>query len=251
MLLENRNAIVYGGAGAIGGAIARAYAREGATVHLVGRTAATLAAVADDIRAAGGTAETAQFDASDEPAVNAHANLVAADFGSLDISCNVLGHEEHFGTPVLEMPYGEFEASVTRRLRSMWLTCRAAVPHMTKQGSGVLLAYGGYGPPTPNLGGFQVAFGAIEALRRTLARELGPSGIRVITIQTAGVPESLPDEMPAKARAAIGRDITDRTLLGRPATLADVGNAAVFAASDMASALTATKINITAGAVVD
>ena len=66
MLLEGKRAVIYGGGGGIGGAVARAFGREGATVHLVGRTESTLDAVANDIRDAGGTAETAVFDALDE-----------------------------------------------------------------------------------------------------------------------------------------------------------------------------------------
>jgi enoyl-[acyl-carrier-protein] reductase (NADH) len=133
----------------------------------------------------------------------------------------------------------------------MWITARAAARHMAEQGSGVILTFGGYGDPAANLGGLQVGFGAVEALRRTLARELGPKGIRVITLQTGGIPESLSEEIPAKAREAIGKEIAAATMLGRAATLADVGNAAAFAASDWARSLTATKINITAGSVVD
>jgi 3-oxoacyl-[acyl-carrier protein] reductase len=63
MLLANKNAIIYGGAGDVGGAVARAFAREGARVFLAGRTAATLEAAASEIRAAGGLAETTQVDA--------------------------------------------------------------------------------------------------------------------------------------------------------------------------------------------
>ena len=78
MLLDARNAVIYGGGGSIGGAVARAFAREGARVHLAGRTQATLDAVADQIRSAGGAAETAQVDALDERAVDEHADAVAA-----------------------------------------------------------------------------------------------------------------------------------------------------------------------------
>lgn len=74
MLLERRNAVIYGGGGSIAGAVARAFAREGAHVFLAGRTEATLAEVADDIRAAGGEAETAVLDALDEHAVDRHAD---------------------------------------------------------------------------------------------------------------------------------------------------------------------------------
>ena len=92
MLLDDRTAVIYGGGGAIGGAIARAFAREGATVHLAGRTAATLDAVADDIRAAGGSAETAVVDALDEGGVDSHADDVAARAGGIDISFNAISH---------------------------------------------------------------------------------------------------------------------------------------------------------------
>jgi 3-oxoacyl-[acyl-carrier protein] reductase len=65
MLLEDKNAVIYGGGGSIGGAVARAFAREGAKVFLAGRTRAKLEEVADQIRSAGGVAETAQVDALD------------------------------------------------------------------------------------------------------------------------------------------------------------------------------------------
>lgn len=248
MLLENRNAVVYGGGGTIGGAVARAFAREGATVHLAGRTTSTLDKVADDIRGAGGRAEVAQVDAFDADAVDRHADAVADRHGSLDVSLNVISHPDHMGTQVVRMRYEDFEEPVTRRLKTMWITSRAAARHMVEQGSGVILAYGGYGDPVPNYGGFQVSFGAIEAFRRTLARELGPKGVRVITLQTGGIPEGIPDE---RTREAIEKSIAKQTMLRRAATLADVGNAAVFAASDWSRALTATKLNITCGTVPD
>src|ERR1700747_2384348 len=81
VLLENKNAIVYGAAGAIGGAVARAFARDGARVFLAGRTLATLEEVAADIRAHDGMAEAAQVDAMDKAAVDAHADRVAAAAG--------------------------------------------------------------------------------------------------------------------------------------------------------------------------
>jgi NAD(P)-dependent dehydrogenase (short-subunit alcohol dehydrogenase family) len=248
VLLENKNAVIYGGGGAIGGAVARAFAREGATVHLAGRTLSTLKGVAEEIRASGGTAETVQLDAFDADRVDEHADSVVDVHGSLDVSFNIISHPDHLGTPVLEMGYEDFEEPVTRRLRALWITSRAAARHMTEQGSGVILTYGGYGDPVPNYGGFQVSFGAIEALRRTLSRELGPKGVRVLTLQTGGIPEGIPDE---RTRNAIEKSIAKRTMLGRAATLEDVGNAAVFAASEWGRSLTATKLNITCGTIPD
>ncbi|MEU4409466.1 SDR family oxidoreductase [Streptosporangium sp. NPDC023963] len=144
MLLKGRNAIVYGGGGSVGGAVARAFGREGARVFLAGRTPATLERVAGQIRAAGG---------------------------------------------------------------------------------------------------------AVEAMRRQLAAELGPYGIRVVTLRTGGLPETIPADL--DQREAIERDIVGQTLTGRAASLEDVGNVAVFAASDLARTMTGTAINITCGAVPD
>ena len=251
MLLENKNAVIYGGGGSIGGAVARAFAREGARVFLAGRTLATLDKVAGEIRSAGGLAEAAQVDALDERAVDEHADAVAASAGSIDISFNLISHGDVQGTPLAEMRLEDFERPVITAVRTMFLTSRAAARHMIRQGSGVILAFGGYGDPMPgyNLGGLQVAFQAMEALRRSLASELGPHGIRIVTLQTGGVPESIPESF--DWRNAITEDTVRRTMLKRAATLDDVGNAAVLAASNYARTMTATALNITCGSVVD
>lgn len=122
---------------------------------------------------------------------------------------------------------------------------------MIKQGSGVILVFGGYGDPFPGhyLGGLQVAFQAMEALRRNLASEFGPHGIRVVTLQTGGIAESISES--SAGREAVIDEIEGKTMLGRAATLEDVGNVAAFAASDWARAMTATALNITCGSEVD
>jgi NAD(P)-dependent dehydrogenase (short-subunit alcohol dehydrogenase family) len=251
MLLEGKTAVVYGGGGSIGGAVARAFAREGASVFLAGRTLEPLEAVAKEIRSAGGIAETAQVDALDERAVDEHADAVAAKAGGIDISFNLISHGDVQGTPLVEMSLEEFERPVRTAVRTMFLTSRAAARHMIRQRSGVILVFGGYGDPMPDyyLGGLQVAFQAMEALRRNLASELGPHGIRVVTLQTGGILESLPEGF--EGRKAIVEETERRTMLNRAATLDDVGNVAAFAASDLARSITATALNITCGAVVD
>ena len=120
MLLDGKHAIIYGGGGAIGGAVARALAREGATVHLAGRTPATLDAVAEDVRAAGGTAHTAQVDALDEAAVAAHADGVAASAGAIDISFSAISYGDVQGTPLAGMPLADFERPVVTATRRRW-----------------------------------------------------------------------------------------------------------------------------------
>ena len=254
MLLEDKTAVIYGGGGAVGGAVARVFAREGARVYLAGRTLATLDAVAEDIRSAGGAAETAQVDALDEAAVDRHADAVAAEAGGIDVSFNLITHPYTHGTPLAEMAVDDFMAPVQTAARTTFLTVRAAVRHMIAQGSGVILAFGGPGDrsgPERNyyLGGTQVAFDAIETMRRQLSVELGKHGIRFVTLATGGIPETLPEGF--EGRDTIVGMIEGQTMLGRAATLEDVGNAAAFAASDRARTMTAAIINVSGGALVD
>jgi 3-oxoacyl-[acyl-carrier protein] reductase len=251
VLLEHKTAVIYGGGGSIGRAVARSFAVEGAKVHLAGRTLEKLEAAADEIRRAGGAIETAQLDVLDERAVDEHADAVATGSGSLDVCLNVISLQEVFGTPLAEMALEAFERPVTTAIRSTFLTSRAAARHMIKQRSGVILTFGGYGDPLSDfyLGGFQVALSAVDSFRRQLAAELGPNGIRVLTLQSTGVPETIPEDY--AGREAIADTITAKTMLNRAATLEDVGNVAAFAASDHARAMTATALNITCGSEVD
>jgi 3-oxoacyl-[acyl-carrier protein] reductase len=251
MLLENKNAVIYGAGGSIGSAVASAFAREGAKVHLAGRTLQSLQEVAQQIRSDGGVAETAQVDAIDEQAVDDHADAVAKNAGSIDISFNLISYGDVQGTALAEMPLEEFERPIMNAVRTQFLTSRAAARHMISQGSGVILFFGGYGDPVPDyyIGGFQVALGAIESLRRQLASELGGHGIRAVTLQTGGVPETIPESF--EGREEITEGIVGQTMVGRAATLEDVGRVAAFAASDHARTMTATALNISCGAIVD
>jgi NAD(P)-dependent dehydrogenase (short-subunit alcohol dehydrogenase family) len=258
MLLEGKNAVIYGAGGSIGGAVARAFAREGARVYLAGRTQAKLDKVAEDIRSAGGVAETAQVDALDEQAVDRYVDAVAEKAGGIDISFNVISYDDVQGTPLAEMALEDFERPVMTAVRTQFLTSRAAARHMIRQRSGVILTFGGACGRDPirdyysggfqvYLGGFQVALGAIDVLRRQLAVELGPHGIRVVTLQSGGVPETTREDW----REAITESIVGSTMLKWAETLDDVGNVAAFAASDLARTMTATALNITCGREVD
>jgi 3-oxoacyl-[acyl-carrier protein] reductase len=251
MLLEGKNAVIYGAGGSIGSAVARAFAREGAKIFLAGRTRLKLEEVAQQIRSAGGVAETAQVDAIDEQAVDQHADAVAASAGSIDVSFNLISYGDVQGTPLAEMPLEDFERPIMTAVRTQFLTSRAAARHMIRQGSGVILFFGGEGDPVPDyyLGGFQVALNAMESLRRQLASELGGHGIRAVTLQTGGVPETIPESF--DVREEINEMIVGQTMLKRAATLEDVGNVAAFAASDHARTMTATALNISCGAIVD
>lgn len=245
MLLENKVAVIYGAGGPIGGAVARAFAREGARVFLAGRTQANLDKVADEIRAKGGAADSAVIDALDERTVNEYVNAVVEQAGYIDISFNLISYGD-VQQPLTEISVADFLQPITNAMRTQFLTTRAAARHMVKRGSGVILHFGGGGPQTlSGLGGFKIALDAIEGLRRQWAVELGSHGIRVVTLKTGGIPENYP------GRDAIINSLLPTTLLNRTATLADVGNVAAFVASDLARTITSTEVNISCGAIVD
>ena len=135
----------------------------------------------------------------------------------LDVTLNVINHGDVQGTPLAEMSVADFEAPVSG-LRTNFITTRAAARRMIRQGSGVVLFFGGDGEPIKefSLGGLQVGFTtAIESCAAELAMELGRHGIRVLSLQTGGVTETLPDEEWAKP---IVEDIARRTMLGQAAT---------------------------------
>jgi 3-oxoacyl-[acyl-carrier protein] reductase len=259
MLLENKNAVIYGAGGAIGGAVARAFARDGARVFLAGRTLAKVETVAEELSSAGGTAEAAQVDALDEQAVERHIGEVAGKAERIDILFNAIGMEDIQGIPLLEMPLEDFAQPVVMATRTQFLTARAVARHMVEQGSGVILTVTAEPTPSRNIGGFGVACSAIEGLWRSLAAELGPHGIRLIVLRSAGSPDTPAVQEVWKVHAeAAGVPLEDYTadsgsgtLLRRLPLLAEVANAATIMASDRASAMTGAMVNVTCGALVD
>jgi 3-oxoacyl-[acyl-carrier protein] reductase len=261
MLLKDKNAVVYGGAGRVGRAVAGAFAREGARVFLAGRTQATLDEAAAEIADAGGAVETAQVDALDERAVDEHADAVAARAGGIDVLFNGTGRDDLHGLPLLEMSFADFLRPVEVAMRTHFLTSRAAARHMTRQGSGVIMAITATTArlSIPEVGGTGVAFDAIESQCRQWACELGRHGVRVVWLQTTGLPEAVADidRFPAygtgaeqgMTRAELIAWMRRSTQLGRLTSLAEVANAAAFMASDHASAMTGTSANLTCGTI--
>jgi 3-oxoacyl-[acyl-carrier protein] reductase len=150
-----------------------------------------------------------------------------------------------------EMSVEDYIRPVLTAVTTTFLTSRAAARHMIKRRSGVILMFGGEGDPMRDyyLGGLQTAFHAMESMRRQLASELGPHGVRVVTMRTGGVPDSMPEGL--EGRETIASGIEKLTMLGRAATLEDVGDVAAFVASDRARTMTAATVNISAGALID
>jgi 3-oxoacyl-[acyl-carrier protein] reductase len=263
-LLKDKNAIVYGGGGLIGGAIAEAFAREGANVFLAARSTASLEAVAQRITMAGGSAETAQVDAMDESAVSEHAASVADRAGTIDVSVNAVGiHGELQGTPLLEITPDDYAAPIRKGTTTNFLTARTAARHMTERRSGTILmisatatwSKAALNHPIP-MGGFGAACAAIEGLSRSLAAEVGPHGVRVACLRLEGTAELFAALTASGARigtipaSQMETLLEGDSLLRRLPTISEVGNAAALLASGRAAAMTGVVANISCGAVV-
>jgi NAD(P)-dependent dehydrogenase (short-subunit alcohol dehydrogenase family) len=266
LLLENKTALIHGAAGAIGSAVARTFAAEGARVFLAGRTLAKVRSLADDITADGGFAHAAQVDALDQHAVEDHAAEVAWDAGRIDIAFNAVGLLHVQGPPLAELSLEDFAYPINAYTRTNFITAKAAAAHMVKRRSGVILTLSTPGSRMAGAGflGFGVTCAAIEALSRLLAAELGPSGVRTVCVRPHAIPEAVVQNShsgevfagPAeRAGTTVERMLADRahasTLLQRFPTLAEVAHTAAFLASDRAGAMTATVANLTCGSLVD
>lgn len=261
MLLENKTAILYGGGGAIGSAVARAFAREGARVFLAGRTLDTLDAIASDVVSAGGHASTARVDATDPKAVEAHFATVVDEEGGVDVSFNLIALRDVQGQELAVLPLDDYMRPIELAARTHFITATTAARHMAGRGRGVIMAI--TATPArlalPLVGGFGTACSAIEGMLRTLAAEVGPKGVRVCWLRSAGSPEAfLPDEAVDAEGQPAGLSDTDylailrqNTLLKRFPRLSEVGDAAALMASDRASAMTGATANITCGQIVD
>ena len=261
-MLEDKTAVIYGGGGAIGGAVARAFAGAGARVHLAGRSRARLEAVAADI---GDAARVAELDVLDERAVVEHADAVAADAGGIDIALNAVSFPYAQGTLLGGLAVEDVMHPIDAFLRSNLITAKATARHMTARGSGAILTLSTAGARFARPGnlGFGTTCAAIEQMTQRLAAELGPSGVRVVCLRPTAIADaaangSFTGEVFAPLAAASGVSVEqmlaqwgeDQTLLGRLPTLAQVADAAVFLASDRAGAITGAVTDLTCGNAV-
>ncbi len=257
MLLEDKNAVIYGAGGAIGGAVAKDFAREGARVFLAGRTSDPLEVVASDIEAAGGSAEIAVLDALDEEVVDEHARAMVSEAGSIDVSFNLITRGDVQGIPLIEMKTDDLLHAVVNGLRSNFITARAAARHMVEQGSGVILVLdSGSANGSPMMGSTGPADAATDILVRNLAAEIGPRGVRVVGIWTAGLPETFSKEKVAAVDSRFQDEAAFQGLIEnldrmrmtrRSPRLEEVAATATFLASGKAAAITGTFVNVTSG----
>jgi NAD(P)-dependent dehydrogenase (short-subunit alcohol dehydrogenase family) len=263
MMLKDKIAVIYGAGGAIGGAVAQALARDGAKVFLAGHNLPSVKVVATEIVSNGGCAVPAEVDALDEPAVDDHLQSVVDAAGGVDISLNAVGipNAHILGVPLIDLDVERFTTPITSYTTSYFLTARLAARHMIPKKSGVIMTVTALHSRTglPLVGGYGPAMAAKEALTRDLSAELAPHGIRVVGLRPQGMPETrtIRDAFEPRAKATgmtweqWQEFLASRTHPRRLMALEEMANMAVFMASDKASGMTGTTVNLTMGSLDD
>jgi NAD(P)-dependent dehydrogenase (short-subunit alcohol dehydrogenase family) len=261
VLLNSKTAVVYGGGGAIGGAVAQAFAEQGAHVIVTGHTLSSLERVVKPLTERGLSAQAAQVNALVESEVETHLDRVVAEHGGIDISFNAISVGYILGEPLHEIPVDDFAAGIADGMRTNYLTGVGAARRMAARHTGVVLGLTASTcrRPLAHQGSFSVAGAAIEALCRQIATDYGPEGVRAVCIRSAGSPDATGVDAALTALAkleGISRDafearMAERTLLKRMPRLREIANLAVLAASDLASSMTGVVANGTCGEAPD
>ncbi len=241
---EGRRALVTGAGAGIGRAIALRLARAGASVACVDLDGGAATAVAEEIRAQGGAALAIEADVSDEAAVARAVAGAADEQGGLDVLVNNAGIV--IIKPFAETSLAEWDRIFDVNLRSLFLTCQAALPHLRASQAGAIVNIASIAalrytvPHVP----YAATKGGVVAFTRDLAYELGAEGIRVNAVApgptaTAMMGQLTDDEIDAAGlRFVLGR-------MGRPE---DIAEAVAFLASQRASYITGATLPVTGGA---
>lgn len=242
MRLEGRVAIVTGGTRGIGLAVVRSFLKEGAKVILCGSRQETADKAVAEIKAEAPDAAVEGISPvlGDFAGVKAAVDDIAARYGRIDILVNNAGISE--STPMSNYTEEIFDKVMELNVKGMYNCSKAVSDIMVKQGSGVILNTSSmvsiYGQPAGIA--YPTSKFAVNGFTLSLARELGPKGIRVNAV-APGITETdmvrnLPKEMiePMIARIPLRR-------IGKPE---DIANAFVFLASDEASYISGVVLNV-------
>ncbi|TCK21840.1 SDR family NAD(P)-dependent oxidoreductase [Pseudonocardia endophytica] len=245
-LLDGRVAVVTGAANGLGRAYARRLAERGASVVVADLDEEGAQHVAAGIGREGGTAMAVPVDVGDGALVEAMATAAAARFGRIDILVNNAAIFLTVGmsrVPFDEISIAEWDRMMAVNVRGTWLACRAVVPHMRRQGYGKILnvssdtALKG----SPNRIHYVASKSAVLGFTRTLAAELGPSGIRVNAI-APGIVLSEPEPTEARYAQATAGQVLPAALVSD-----DLADTVVFLVSPASDPITGQVVAVNGG----
>ena len=251
MRLENKNAIVTGGAGGIGRATALAFAAEGARVAVVDLRADAAEAVAAEIRAVGGTAIAVAADVSSEADIQRVIATTVAEFGGVNVVFNNAGIIRR--TTAVETTAEEWDMVFGVNVKSIFLMCKHVVPIMAAAGGGSIVNTGsGWGLKG---GGQAISYcaskGAVVNMTRALAIDHGPQGIRVNSVNPGDVNTGMlleeARQLDQDAQAFLAES-ADRPL-GRMGQPSEIAAAVVWLASDESSYVTGSALVVDGGGI--
>lgn len=260
LLLKGKVAAVFAAGGEVGSSVSRVLAREGAAVFLSGRRLASIESLAKEIRSAGSVAHAAEVDAMDEKAIDSYLDReVVARAGRIDVVFNAIGVQPvdaWYGTPCTAIPFDRFLLPIATHVGSQFLTSRLAARHMQAQkkpGVILLLSASVSTDSRPFMANITAACAAIECMGRSLAAELGRSGVRVVCLRPRAMAGTRTIRQTYEANTkTIGmapeefaRAVRDGSPPGRPATTpGDVAEMAAFLVSDKAVTLAGRAVEV-------
>jgi 3-oxoacyl-[acyl-carrier protein] reductase len=265
MSMNGRTAVIFGGSGAVGGAVGEALAQQGAHVHLCARSPERLEEAASRVRWIGGRVETVELDVLDAQSVTGRMADVARARGGMDIVVNATGFMHDQGKELADLTEAEFMGGVVPFLAAQFNIAKAVAPHMGGKRGGTfitIVAPAGRMAAPGHLGHITGCAG-LEAFTKALASELGPRNIRVLCLRSHAIADAIEagshtEGLFAPKARAMGLSVQDwlggaarGTMLGRLPTLSQVAQTIAFLASDGAAAMTSTVVNMTAGVTTD
>jgi len=260
-ILKDKVAVVFAASGDIAGAVARSFAAHGAKVYCTARNLGAVKALAQEIKASGGSAEAGKVDAMNEGEIDNFIKAVVADNGRLDIVFNGIGvsYDEMGGRPPATIAtIGQFMAPMEKIVGSQFITSRTAAKYIIEsksEGTILLLTAALSRSKLPNVAGITAASAAVEGLTRAMATEWGGDNIKVICICCGALIETkrisgwidasakhlgiAPEQLVAQYKAF--------DILKTSPTLKQVGETAAFLASDAGVAFNSHIVDVDCG----
>ncbi|HEX4894199.1 MAG TPA: SDR family oxidoreductase [Hyphomicrobiaceae bacterium] len=242
MRLQGKIALVTGAGGGLGTAIARTFAREGASVLCTDRDGARAERTVAAITAAGAKAAAFQADVADPAQCEAQVAETVKRYGRIDILVNSAGVALH--KLALDTSLDDWERVLRINLTGSFLTSKAAARHMVGQGGGRIIQIGSISGQRGNMGG--IAYGASKAavmhMCKVMAVELSSKGVMVNAIAPGPIETGISTHGPTRKRGYI-----DRIPTGNYGTVESVANAALYLASDECQWVTGHILNVDGG----